>query len=153
MLEVDNTGDRSHGDSDMATANKTKRHAANGKPTRKAYVKTLRAPTPRASASKPKSRKGANPKRTPPLSRREPPAGNEWQKRLARLLASYRSDKVGLSIPAAAEKFGLDQHLWYRIESGALPQTAGLHLDPFLAKLGLAMEIKLVPVAQLKDAP
>lgn len=149
MCEVVNNGERSTGESEMATATKTKRHAANGKSNgkpkskRKAYVKTLREPASRKSKPKGKS---ANRKREQPLSRRTPPTGEGWAQRVARGLAIHR-EKLGMSVPAAAKEYNLDQHLWYRIESGALPQTTGLHIDKFLSALDLTIDqvLKLAP--------
>jgi hypothetical protein len=149
MPEVENIGERSPGELEMATKTRHAAKATNGKP-RRAYVKTLRAPT--HTNSKQRSKKNANQKRDQPLSRRTPPSGIEWEKRFARLLSQHR-DSLGLSVPGGAKQFGVDQHLWYRLESGALPQTAGLHVDPFLRAMGMAMEIRLVPIKQLKEVP
>ncbi len=142
MLEVANTqANDPTGESEMATATKAKRHASNGKANgkpKKAYVKTLRAPV--------KRKRIANQKREQPLSRRTPPTGSGWAQRVARGLAIHR-EKLGLSVPSSAAKHGIDQHLLYRIESGSLPQTTGLHIDPVLAAYGLTIDqvLKLAP--------
>lgn len=143
MCEVANTGERSNGDIEMATAGKTKRHTANGAPKRKAYVKTLRSPAAPVAKRK---KSGANQKRDQPLSRRTPPTGSGWAQRVARGLAIHR-EKLGLSVPSSALKHGIDQHLLYRIESGALPQTTGLHIDSVLAAYELTIDqvLKLAP--------
>ncbi len=143
MPEVANTGERSNGETEMATATKTKHHS-NGKAKRKAYIKTLRSPVARLPVAKRK--KSANQKREQPLSRRTPPTGAGWAQRVARGLAIHR-EKLGLSVPSSAAKHGIDQHLLYRIESGALPQTTGLHIDAVLAAYDLTIDhvLKLAP--------
>jgi len=145
MPELDNTAsDRSTGAIDMsATKSRHTSHAkSNGKPKRKKYIATLRAPAARRPA-----KKGANQKREQPLSRRTPPAGNGWAQRVGRGLAIHR-EKLGLSVPGAAAKFEIDQHLLYRIESGSLPQTTGLHIDNVLAAFDLVIDdvLKLAPI-------
>ena len=154
MPELDNTAsDRSTGALEMSvTKSRHTSHAkSNGKPKRKKYVKTLREPSRRkyapispalaAIALKVKKKPGQ------PLSRRTPPAGNGWAQRVGRGLAIHR-EKLGLSVPGAAKRFGIDQHLLYRIESGSLPQTTALHIDNVLAAFDLVIDdvLKLAPI-------
>lgn len=116
------------GESEMTTTRSRSNGRVHSSKSRK-YVSTLRSRSPRG-----KSGRGNHPA---PLSRREPPSGDGFAARIARGLAKYREQTLKMSVPQTAAAKDIDQHLLYRLESGALPQTTGQHIDEVLRKLGL----------------
>lgn len=89
-----------------------------------------------------KGRLHANGKAPRSLTRFSQPTDEKVASRIARGLAKFR-ESAGLSVPLAANKYGIDQTAWYRIERGTHPQTMIQHIDEVAAAIGLDI-IKLI---------
>ncbi len=62
-----------------------------------------------------------------------------WVARIARGIRRWR-EKQGLSVPAAAEKIGMNLTAMYRIERATHPATTAVHLDGLCVAIGMDVE-------------
>lgn len=98
----------------------------------RAMIKTAKAP----KASAQTNGRHANGKPEERQGKFKVPTDNRWEARVARAVNQWRMSQ-GLSVPKAAEKYGIHIVTWYKIEKGTAQATTGLYLDKLAELIGL----------------
>jgi hypothetical protein len=96
----------------------------------KAPAKRKKAKHVNGKAPRPNGRTGLR------FTRFSLPEGDGWAARVARGLVRWR-EKNELTVPVAAEKYGVDLTAWYRVERGMHVATTGQHIDHICEAIGL----------------